>query len=178
MCMCSPIPAICNNTIGSIRTTLGILQEKYMGYYDLRMDLKKDIGQRIAKARRDRDWDQFELARRCGFFNKEGGPAQGRISHYETGRSPLSMELFQEIAVALGLTPDELWNYGNAVIAESSLVGAEAGLIDEFRLLDPDGKQEVMDEIKKIKRRMQRYSDTKPPLASTKNAIRILQKGS
>lgn len=134
------------------------------------MDLKTHIGKKIAKARKDRGMDQFELARRCGFLDKEGEPSQGRMSHYETGRSPLSMELFQTIANALDLSTDELWNYGNPVITESSLTGAEAALVEEFRLLDAAGKEDIFDEIKKIKRRILRYSGTKPGLAGQKSA--------
>lgn len=163
-----------NNTVGSIGNTSSILQQKYSGYYPCQMDLKRRIGKKIADARKARGWDQFQLAERCGFFNKEGEPAQGRVSHYETGRSPLSMELFEAIALALDLSPDELWNFGTPNINADTLTGAEAGIVAEFRSFDANSKQDLIDEIEQIKKRIIRHNGTKPGLASQKSAKRNL----
>lgn len=167
---CCALSRFTNNTIGSIRTTFGILQEKYAQYYALGMELKKHIGKKIAAARKAKGLDQFQLAERCGFLTKDGEPAQGRISHYETGRSPLSMELFELIAGALEMTPDELWSFGDPIISESALSGAEAGLIVEFRHFDAESKQDLLDEVEKIKKRILRRQGIKAWPAGQKSA--------
>ncbi len=58
-------------------------------------------GNKIKALREERGMTQYDLAVRIGV-------SQARISHYETGRRDLSLELAANIATALGVSVDDL----------------------------------------------------------------------
>ncbi len=61
----------------------------------------QQIGQRIRRKRKEKDWTQCELAQKCGV-------SMAFIGHIERGTRVMSMDTFVTICNALGSSADEL----------------------------------------------------------------------
>ncbi len=62
---------------------------------------KEELGQRLARIRKERGLTQLEVAKRTGLI-------QTLISDYERGRLRLAADMIVRFAVALGISTDEL----------------------------------------------------------------------
>lgn len=65
------------------------------------------VGAQIRAAREAKGWTQLDLAKACGWADKDSG-GQGRISHYEKGRREPGVEEIRIIADALGVSMEQL----------------------------------------------------------------------
>lgn len=78
-------------TIPGIIATMAIKNEAFF----------KELGGRIAQARKERDLTQVQLAERLGI-------AQQTLAHYEVGRARIAASLLPALADVLDLSLDEL----------------------------------------------------------------------
>ena len=98
------------------------------------VDLKREIGRRIKKAREDAGLTLRELS------NKVGHLKVSRISNYEQGRRAPGPDEAKALAMALGVSAAYLL----CVDAESELRPDEKALLDNYRATDSRGKTTII----------------------------------
>ena len=100
------------------------------------------IGDRVKKCRIEKGLTQNELAAKLGYKSKSS------VAHIENGRDiPRSMVVM--LAEALNTTPTYLMGWddspdNNTAIDFVQLSGQEKELVDNFRLLNADGKETAL----------------------------------
>jgi transcriptional regulator with XRE-family HTH domain len=96
-----------------------------------------DIGQRIRKLRKEKDWTQKELGNRMGMDHRN-------VTKYETGAAKPSVKVLKRFAEAFEITVDELLYDASQVKPEYLIQDNE--LLRQFReveKLDEDDKTVV-----------------------------------
>lgn len=101
---------------------------------NLSVDLKREIGRRIKKAREDAGLTLHELS------NKVGHLKVSRISNYEQGRRTPGPDEAKALAMALKVSAAYLL----CVDAESELRPDEKALLDNYRATDSRGKTTII----------------------------------
>jgi transcriptional regulator with XRE-family HTH domain len=98
-------------------------------------ELLRDVGQRVAKARRDRGWTQEQLAEAITIE-----PVS--LSRLETGDRALSLSTLASIADLLQVSVGDLLDVTRS-LPETTLKPDEAELLRLFQEL-PEGKQDIL----------------------------------
>lgn len=104
------------------------------------------IGQRIRKSRKAQGLSQEQLAEMVGI-------SLPHMSHIETANTKLSLPVFVDISVALGVSTDELLRDE----PEARRKEAEADILDILSACDPQQAKAISKMVRSIKAAMDEY---------------------
>lgn len=101
---------------------------------------KKDfVGQKVRKLRKERAMTQSELAQRIGII-------QSDLCRMEKGEYKVSLEVLFRILQVFGMRIGEFFN--EPVEEAGQAFGTEAELVDGFRALGEEARNEVLDYVR------------------------------